>query len=200
MKEKPLTISHSVATHYFEDARDFSSRFDILWENKLHKTGRIKSFIDLMMGCECILKAHIFIGRSNEDINALYRNVRNKGHRIDLLADYSNYLTDKTIYRKLKTELGGFSVFFRYSLDAYETFFPSALDWEDSEINYSETIGNSHWVSNLRENLAKLIDIISPEFTGFVTSDIRIILEHEEQMEFFAQNHIRKGTTRNQKE
>lgn len=193
MKELPLTISHSLANHYFEDARDFLSRFDKLWENELHKTGRIKSFLDLMMGCECILKSHIFIGRSNEDINDLYTKVRKKGHRIDLLSDYSNYLTDKTIYRKLKTELCDFSVYFRYSLDAYETFFPSALDWDDSVLNYLKTIGNNHWVLSIREILSKLIEATSSKFTGFVSNDILDILEHEEQMKFFAQNYIAKS-------
>lgn len=39
----------SIAEHYFHDARDFAARFDVPWENQTHKTGRIKSFVDLHM-------------------------------------------------------------------------------------------------------------------------------------------------------
>jgi hypothetical protein len=37
-------------------------RFDQLWEAgpPMHKMGRMKSFVDLLIGCECTLKAHGF--------------------------------------------------------------------------------------------------------------------------------------------
>jgi hypothetical protein len=80
MKTTPLSVLHTVADHYKSDARDFLDRFDILWEAQLHKTGRIKSFVDLLLSCECILKCHIVLGRTSDDpITIEYRNLASPG-------------------------------------------------------------------------------------------------------------------------
>ncbi|MDI3514192.1 MAG: hypothetical protein PWP40_1421 [Rhodocyclaceae bacterium] len=72
---KPMSIAHTLAEHFHRDSVDFAQRFDLLWEAGplMHKLGRIKSFIDLLMACECALKAHGFLGRLNEDPREIYR-------------------------------------------------------------------------------------------------------------------------------
>lgn len=62
LEEKSVSVHHSIAEYYWLDARDFLSRFDALWDVETHKTGRIKTFVDLLMGCECALKSHLMLG------------------------------------------------------------------------------------------------------------------------------------------
>lgn len=188
METKPLSVLYTVAEHYYRDANDFVSRFDLLWEApaQLHKTGRIKSFIDLLMGCECALKCHGFLSHHAEVPREVYCKVRSFGHNIGRLADYASFLTDRSPYDYLKANLGDFSVFLRYSLDAYETFFPSYMDRKDAEVNYSATIGNNPWVLELRANLNTLLSSSEEQFSGFFTDDLEAIFTHERQMKEFA--------------
>src|SRR5690606_8076960 len=78
-----------------------------------------------------------------------------------------------------------FSVFVRYSLDAYSTFFPALSDWADAPINHTATVGNNAWVLGVREDLQQLIDTSSPEFTGVVSDDIETIIQNEQELEAF---------------
>ncbi len=187
MKTLPISVPHSVAQHYHRDARDFAGRFDILWESQLHKTGRIKSFVDLVMGCECALKCHIFLGQIEQDPEITYKSIRRAGHKVDELSKLAAFMHDRTIYDLFGTALAPFSVFVRYSLDAYSTFFPALTDRSNAPINYTETIGNNQWVLGLREHLDLLIQEASPEFTGIVNNDIAALFEHEEHMAAFMQ-------------
>lgn len=54
-----MSVLRSLAEHFHRDAVDFGARFDLLWEAGplMHKMGRTKTFTDLLMGCECALKA-----------------------------------------------------------------------------------------------------------------------------------------------
>lgn len=85
----------------------------------------------------------------------------------------------------MAVKVGPFSVFLRYSLDAYSTFFPALGNWPDASINHSKTIGNNEWVLNLRDELKQLMDSTSPEFNGIVNPDIDAIFQHERNMEEF---------------
>jgi len=184
--EEVRTLSFSVprtlGEHYYADARDFASRFDRLWEMELHKSGRIKTFVDLLMGCECALKSHIFLGRENEDTKSVYRAVRKMGHDIGKLADYANYLSERSLYERVKDQLGTLSVFLRYSLDAYETFWPSALNVKEARCNHSRTIGSHRWVMNVRSMLEELLAAVNSEYSGIVDSDLARLIEHERAM------------------
>lgn len=185
MKTVPLSIQSSVANYFSIDSRDFAKRFDILWENQLHKTGRIKSFVDLVMGCECALKCHVFLGRLNQDPDETYGLVRSAGHNVKKLSTMAAFLQDRELYDRVGSKLAPFSVFIRYSLDAYSTFFPTLVNWPNAPINHAATIGNNTWVLSVREDLRQLIDSSSPEFNGVVNSDIDAILQHEQEMEEF---------------
>lgn len=184
-KVRPLSILRTIAHHYTEDARDFVERFDLLWENQLHKTGRIKSFVDLLMACECVLKAHVMLGRSSDDPREVYKEIRKASHQIGPLAKAAVFLTDRSIYDELARRLDNFSVLIRYSLDAYETFFPSYIERHEAKLNYSHTIGNSPWVLEVRALIVPLLDSVSDELGGLVTDDIGAILEHERQIREF---------------
>jgi hypothetical protein len=183
--EMPISLMRSISKHYFYDARDFAARFDVLWENQTHKTGRIKSFVDLHMSAECVLKAHIFLGRHDDDPKEVYRLVRKAGHSIGALADTAAYLSDRTNYDAIKVQLDEFSVLIRYSLDAYDMFFPSLLERDEAKLKYSETIGNHLWVLGVRAMIGALVDSVADELTGLVSMDIAAILENERQMREF---------------
>lgn len=189
MKIKPASLLHSIAEHFHHDAFDFIDRFDALWESQTHKAGRIKTFVDLLMGCECELKAHAILSRLEDDPFKTYKVVRAAGHRIDLLAEMAHFMEDRTHYNFLKDNLLELSVFIRYSLDAYGTFFP--FDYDDAKISYSKTIGNNAWVLLVRDNLRLMIDASSDEFTGMVSYDISEVFAFEDQMALFMKK-IRK--------
>jgi len=185
MQQKPLSILHSIAEHYLRDGEDFAARFDLLWEHQLHKTGRVKSFVDLLMACECTLKAHVAIGRANDDPSEVYRSIRRAGHQIAPLAAGAHFLKDRTVYDSLSSRLQEFSVFVRYSLDAYETFFPFFVERKEAKIEYSKTIGDNNWVLETRALLTPLQVAANNVLSGFVNSDIEAILVHEQQMAAF---------------
>lgn len=169
MKTAPRSVLHTVADHYVGDALDFLERFDLLWEAMLHKMGRTKSFVDLLFACECALKAHIVLGRIEDKPVIVYKEVRRLGHNIAALADAADFSKERDIYQFMKDRLGPFSIYVRYSLDAYETFFPSAMERADASLNYSSTIGNHSWVMECRERVGVLLDSTSGELGGLVS-------------------------------
>lgn len=188
MDLKPMSVLSSLAEHFHRDAVDFCARFDLLWEAGplMHKMGRTKTFTDLLMGCECALKAHAFLSHLDGNPIETYKKIRRLGHRIDALADYATLLKDRAKYNLLRTELAPFSVFLRYSLDANETFFPSFVDRAEADLNYSKTIGNNTWVLKIRESLEVLNTSSENSFGGFVTNSIEEIIAHEKSMKEFA--------------
>ncbi|MGV8897876.1 MAG: hypothetical protein ACOH2B_01350 [Burkholderiaceae bacterium] len=188
MDSKPLSVLLTLAEHFHLDAVDFATRFDFLWEAGplMHKMGRTKTFIDLLMGCECALKAHCFLSHLNEEPSKIYSAVRRLGHKIGDLADYAAFLQDRSEYDRLKSQLANFPIFLRYSLDAYETFFPSFIDREAADLNYSKTIGDNAWVSQVRASLDSLNTSVASQFSGFVTDDIGEIFAHERAMKELA--------------
>lgn len=156
MKALPISVQHSVADFYHRDARDFAARFDTLWEDQLRKTGRIKSFVDLVMGCECALKSHVFLSRLDQDPDKTYQLIRRAGHSSEKLSALATFLADRSLYERVATKLAPFSVFVRYSLDAYSTFFPALSDWADAPINHAATVGNNAWVLGVRDGVPRI--------------------------------------------
>lgn len=191
VKKAPLSVLHTLADHYSRDAWDYLERFDVLWERMLHKMGRTKTFVDLMFACECALKAHIILGRIEDEPTEVYRSLRRLGHDIEALADTANFMKERDVYQSVKDRFGTFSIFFRYSLDAYETFFPSAIERENALINFSKTIGNHGWVLESRANVGLLLDSIRNQLGGLVTNDLLALLQHEEEMKKFADQCMR---------
>ena len=194
MQEKPMSVLHELADHYFHDSLDFGVRFDQLWEAGplMHKMGRTKSFIDLLMGCECALKAHGILSHLKDDPRAVYNTIRTRGHRIDQLADYALLLDDRNDYDVLSEGLGEFSVQLRYSLDAYGAFFPWYRDGEVADLDYSATIGNHRWVLGLRACHVRLNDKLARILGGLVTDDLGAIFAHDREMQEFADSFAKR--------
>ncbi len=184
MQIRKTSLRNDLAFHFFTDATDFLDRFDILYE-EYSKTKRFKCFVDLLMGFECILKSHIFLSHKSESMEAIYRLVKKTGHDLSKLADFSSYLDDAT-YKNVKDELGEYSVFIRYSLDAYEHFLPSFVGFGEGKFNYSSTMTNDAWMMKMRNLLSSLIESTATEFTGFVKMDFDSIFDDEKRLREFA--------------
>ncbi len=178
-KNENSSVNIMLAQFYYYDAREFSQRFDFMWERHTSKTGRTKSFVDLVMGCESALKAHILLGLKDTDPRTAYKSCRNAKHNIANLADSAKYCSDRASYDFLKSSLGSFKIDLRYSLDTYGTFFPLFQQSEDSILDFSHTIGDTQWVSEIRSCLEALLEAVRPEFTGPVEFDFSETLSIE---------------------
>ncbi len=143
MPETIPSLHAQIASAYIQDANDFLSRFEALKED-YSKTKRMKSFVDLLMGFECALKAHIFLSEPYIAAELTYKKIKSASHNISALAGLACFISDKGIYEKTAHLLGNFSVFLRYSLDGYESFFPSGLAQEEAIASFSATLANTN--------------------------------------------------------
>ena len=73
------------------------------------------------MGCECLLKCHIFLANEGCPSVEIYRKFRakNKGHEIEHLAALATLFKDRSDIEFISIRLKQFSVLVRYSLDSY---------------------------------------------------------------------------------
>ena len=163
-KDPPPEI-RSLAQLYYLDARDYAERFDEMWERQTHKSGRIKSFIDLLMGCECALKSHVVLSLPDSELRSVYRKVRELGHGVGELASAASLMADRRTYDALAESCSTFKVGLRYSVEFDNRFFSPCRD-EPEAYEYGATIGSHDWVLRVRKELAALIDEVSPWFQG----------------------------------
>jgi hypothetical protein len=194
LKTKPSSLLHSIAEHFLNDSRDFATRFDALWEDGrlMHKMGRTKSFVDLLMSVECVFKAHALLSLKDRPVEEAYLAVRRSGHDLRKLAALANYLPNRTAYENLANNLAELQVHLRYSFEAYEVFFPAWTGRNDAAVKYSATIANNPWVQSIRADVQTLIDALQPDFTGFVAEDIHQILQGMAEMRQFYDEIIKK--------
>lgn len=182
LEEKTISVHHTISEYYWLDAIDFLSRFDALWDFEKHKTGKIKIFVDLLMGCECALKSHVMLGFERLEPKGAYSKLRSASHRISTLADAAQLNSDRSDYNFLKKELSDFQIKIRYSLEAYDTFFPMQCNWNDADINYTKTIGCHPWVISIRNALSRLIEYLNPYFRGIVSNDLAALFENDNEV------------------
>ncbi len=185
---KPRSLLHTVAEYFHRDAVDFAARFDCLWEAGplMHKMGRTKSFVDLMMGCECALKCDGLLSGLKEDPIIVYKRVRRCGHNIrDLLVHARFCEVEK--YEALLGELANIPVHIRYSRDAYDAFFPALMNRDAAEFDYSRTIGSNPWVLRIREALEALNKSVVKEFSGEFLNDLGDIFHHQREFKEFSE-------------
>jgi hypothetical protein len=178
-------LKAEIARAYLRDSIDFLFRFDLLLE-EYSKSKRMKCFVDLLMGFECALKAHIFLSDGDQAAEELYAQVRKCGHNLTKLTRLAHFTPDEKVYQKVEEQLGTFSVVLRYSLDSYESFFPSGLSREEADYNYSETLANHRWLIEIRGLLNSLIEPINNELSGMVDLDLEEILDSEKRLRDFA--------------
>lgn len=152
----------------------------------MHKMGRVKSFVDLLMACECSLKSHALLSMSDKTPIEAYRAVRACGHNIGKLVPLANYLKDRAPYDYLAGQLVELPVHIRYSLEAYEAFFPALVDRDQADKNYSATIGCNSWVLEIRKVLGVLLEGVSEEFSGEVSMDLVELIDSEKAFAEFA--------------
>jgi hypothetical protein len=188
MDSKPSSAHHALAECYYLDALDFMGRFDVFHEKQQHKAGRIKSFIDLLMACECVLKSHCILSLQYKSIADAYKQVRSYQHNIGKLADAATLLERRDSYTEIAKKLGPFSVELRYSLDAYDAFFPIAHSNKTTKHSFSKTVGCSVWLSRVRQIVQELINAVTPEFSGLVGHDVELIWKHEKQIQYALSN------------
>jgi hypothetical protein len=52
--------------------------------------------MDLLMGCECELKAHITLSRLQDDTVKIYKQLKTAGHSIDKLTEMAQLMEDRS--------------------------------------------------------------------------------------------------------
>lgn len=164
-------IKHTLSFNYHNDAIEFIRRYEMLRPEDFSKSGRVKNFVDVILAAECILKAHIFLGRSSDDALALYKKVRKLGHKIGHLAERADYLDDRAPYVAEANRFESLSVNLRYSLDMWETYFPDD-DNTDQIARYDRTVADTAWQSDALNEVKYLIEQLTPALTGPVNCGI----------------------------
>lgn len=192
MDLRPTHTHHPMASYYWIDARDFLSRFNILWENETHKTGRIKTFVDLLMACECALKSHILIQAKEDNAEDTYRKIRRSGHDIGKLVDLAVLNENQSMI--IKQQLRNFSVELRYALDAHDTFFLVELD-NEGLLLHSQTIGNNQWVMSIHQCIQKLVNELDAYFANPNRTQNRTLDEILEDEHFISKTLNQKDST-----
>ncbi|MDR6521619.1 hypothetical protein J2789_004306 [Variovorax paradoxus] len=198
---KPTSLLHTLAEHFLRDAEDFAVRFGVLWEHGrlMHKMGRTKSFVDLLMAVECALKAHALLSLQARPVERAYCAVRLCNHDIRKLVALASYMKDRTVYKRLADQLAELQVHLRYSFEADEAFFPAWTDRADAEQNYGATIGDNSWVLAIRGDVETLIGAIQHEFTGSISGDFEQALKAEAEMRQFIDEIIKTDACRRMK-
>jgi hypothetical protein len=182
-----MTVRLTIAREYHRDARHLLRRFRLLPPQEFDKMGRVKNVVDLCMAAECGLKAHVFAGRSDESAVAIYRKIRRGGgHNLAALVEMADYLADRAIYAAVGQRFANFSVSLRYSLDAWDTFFPFGLAPNDAADQYDQTIANVDWIRAAQEEIQALVESLLPALEGVVEGlNIKQVIEHQEAMKAF---------------
>ena len=116
----------------------------------------------------------------------LFRSVRACGHNIGKLVRLANYLEDRAPYDYLAGQLVELPVHIRYSLEAYDAFFPALMDRDQADKDYSATIGCNPWVLEIRDVLGVLLEGVSAEFSGEVSMDLVELIDSEKAFSEFA--------------
>lgn len=176
----PSSAHRALAQHFFLDAIDLDFRYRTHWESQPRKSSRVKSFIDLLMACECILKAQCILGRSEIAIIEAYREIRKIGHSIEELSNSAQTFFPMPAHERAKQQFHSFNVGLRYSVDAHLYFFPPLREGQEEVNLYSATLGSTTWMEESAAIVDELIAWGKNEFTGEVADSIGQIFHDEE--------------------
>ncbi|WP_175712657.1 hypothetical protein [Burkholderia ambifaria] len=174
-----------IGESFWHDASDFAVRFDALWESPhvTRRSARLKCLVDLFMGCECILKAHIFLAEDNRLPPDLYKKIRKAGHDVTKLVNLTTAAEHRSDYDTLVEGVGGLPVVLRYSLDAarqYEGWQPNR---PDEVAKLRRLLSNRQAVLDVRAALERLIFATRAKVTGFVDPDFQLIVESSRKVD-----------------
>lgn len=149
-----------VSNHFFHDAQDFFIRYKHCMESEgplfyTPRSMRTKSFIDLRMGIESVLKSLIcYFESSDRQGKTLINWIEKYGHNIGkMVRKVRPHLPEDIVkdYEDDILKMNGLPVGLRYRLDAWD-FRGNSDDY------YNETIGCDYWLKKIQEALSKLID------------------------------------------
>lgn len=173
----------TLAQHYFLDALDLHRRFKQHWEDQPRKSSRIKSFVDLMMACECMLKSQCILARSAIPFPKAFAEVRKLAHNVNGLSRVAESAYPSTAQERARRHFGKFAVRLRYSADAYAYFFPVGSKRLGKGASYDETLGDSAWLTAAESVVTDLIEWGRSMFNGEVLDDIEANLLAEQEVE-----------------
>lgn len=175
------TLRHEMAFAFWDDARDLRQLFDLAWREheNFTKTGRIKIVLNLVMACECALKAHLVLSRPETPPKILLDEIKRVGHNTTRLSKLTTYMQDPHTYNEIRTLLDPIRVEVRYSFNAAHTYFRA----NETYNLHATTISNPDWVQQVREHLDVLIDAGRDAVTGFVENDMGVLLQMEKAID-----------------
>ncbi len=143
-----------VANDFFHDAEDFLNRYSLTVEHFYAiKSKRMKLFLDLRMGAECILKAYAayFLMKDSPSGDVISR-VKSYRHKIpQMVNDVKSFIPveDWQRFEPYVEQLSALPVSLRYRLDG--------ADFRQLNENfYYATVGSDLWLDSLQDAIRKL--------------------------------------------
>lgn len=152
----PISPNIDVANDFFHDCIDLLQRYRMIID---HFSGirskRLKTFIDLRIAAECLLKSYVAYFKLSElDRGDVIKKIETYGHKITSMAveaegfaDHQNWASFSPYVAKLDI----LPVGLRYRLDVFDFR-------EVNEVLYYETVGNDAWLYGLHDSLKALSD------------------------------------------
>lgn len=183
-----IRAHHSLGQHYFLDALDLHERFRLHWEDQPRKSSRVKSFIDLLMSAECMLKSQCIMARLDAPIVMAYAEVKQLGHSIEKLSHSAHRAFPSSTHARVRQYFGSFDVGLRYSVDAHEYFFPVGGSQQAGRRSYRCTLGDTNWINLAESVVQELIEWGKLEFNGLVEDDIETVLLCDGELESVIQS------------
>ncbi len=143
-----------VANDFFHDAEDFLNRYSLTVEHFYAiKSKRMKLFLDLRMGAECILKAYAayFLMKDSPRRDVISR-VESYRHKIpQMVNDVKSFIPvyEWQRFEPYVEQLSALPVSLRYRLDG--------ADFRQLNENfYYATVGSDLWLDSLQDAIRKL--------------------------------------------
>ncbi|WAS56215.1 hypothetical protein MK974_24245 [Burkholderia ambifaria] len=197
-----LEAKREIGESFWHDARDFAVRFDALWDSPhvTRRSARLKCLVDLFMGCECILKAHIFLADDDRLPTDLYRKVRTAAHDVTKLVALTTASDHRSDYDVLIKGIGGLPVVLRYSLDAERQYDGWQPDRPSEVVKLQRLLRSKQAVKEVRDALERLIFATRAQVTGYVDIDFHSLVESSRKVdEAMARQKQRNVTERSKK-
>lgn len=188
MTDKYIRPNHlEVSSHFLHDAADFEIRYKHCINSDgpsfyTPRSRRLKTFIDLRMGIESILKALVAYHEHNDRKGKTIINwIEKFGHNIDKLLNKVQPHIPEDIFNEYYDhfkELTSLPVGLRYRIDAWDFH-------GNQEELYYRTIGSDDWLNHIHKGLLKLIELANND----LAKHSRILSGEELRKEVFAERY-----------
>jgi hypothetical protein len=171
-----------VSSHFLHDAIDYEIRYAHCFHSDgplfyTPRSRRAKSFVDLRMGIESVLKSLICYSSHNDRKDKTLINwIEGFGHNIKKMITKIESCNPEVLGGIEKSnflKIDCLPVGLRYRLDAWS--------FEDNKIDiYDETIGSNVWLGEVEQSLKTLIELANEQLKrhgGLVVIDEKFIQE-----------------------